>query len=194
MVVYLLKTPDNYPLHLVASYVKKLNPDKYNFFQGEPVSFKGEIVFEVKTARKVRILKFDQLCNNSTAPLVSKRLADLLISVARDDIQLLPAKIIAKDGEIDDEFFLVNVIRKVKGVDREKSIYTGLPDSLIDCAEAAKAIMSFDKLVLSFEKLQVVNIARLEEYHSYILISEPVKEIIDGLSGVKLITPAEITP
>jgi len=53
-------------------------------------------------------------------PIVDKRVAEVIASVASTDIQLVPVSI----GHINDEYFILNVIRSCRCIDESRSMFS----------------------------------------------------------------------
>jgi hypothetical protein len=176
---------DAYPESLIGRYDRVSNPDRFLLGKGirldsESGSWRFFFPGQTKSLRK-----FDDLANNALVPLVSARLASLLIELAPDDVQLLPAEIEAQDGRIDD-FHLLNVISMVPAVDRALSIF-----SLV---RGTQAIMSFKKLMLILDCLGSHVLARSAEYRSHVLVSHSLVEAIQraGMLGMQFTLPEDI--
>jgi hypothetical protein len=135
-------------------------------------------------ASKNRVLKFDCLPNNTLIPLVNKRIKAILESLAPDDVQFFPAKLICSDGELDNYYFL-NITHTIIGIDHEKSIYTKM--------KTVDAISRLKYLTYKIGCMGKHQLARDQEYKGNLLVSEEMKAIFDKehITGVWLVRPED---
>ncbi len=129
--------------------------------------------------------KYDCLINNSGAPLVSKKVQDLLIKIAPMDVQFIPTKVVCSDGILE-EYAILNVTYLASSIDHDQSKY-----SLLDLPGGLKMISIIRKLVLKPESLGNHEIARAQEKHSILFISEKIKAAFEaaGVTGAYLVEP-----
>ncbi|WP_309383696.1 hypothetical protein [Cerasicoccus frondis] len=67
-----------------------------------------------------KLLTLDDLANSALVPLISKRLAELLVDYTDGQIQLLKALVVGVDGAIDD-YRVLNTLFEIDGIDFSKS-------------------------------------------------------------------------
>lgn len=182
---YIWKIHDHYPESLIGEYDRKSGPDRFLLKKGQRLEAElGPWNFKFKGPIS-RLRKFDDLANNTLTPLVSPRLAEILATIANKEIQLIPTKIHARDGIIED-YQLVNVTAMLPVVNRELSEFKYIPGT--------EAILSFRKLTLVEGCMDKNNIARCAEYHSFLLVSKGLAEAISdaNMLGLQLILPSEV--
>jgi len=183
--VYLWRVPDDYPQSLIGEYQRESGPDRFLFKKGERLSSQvGAPVIRFQgTLDKLR--EFDCLANNALVPLVNAKCGALLSELAPSDVELITAKVEAADG-ITEEFSLVNVTSKVKGIDRDRSVFTYVPGS--------QQIMTFRKLDYFEDCLGEHALARDSEYLGHLLVSEEIAKRLkrEAGRGIELLKPTEI--
>lgn len=177
--VCLWRVPDDHPARLIGEYQRAVSPDRFEFRKGEelPSSIGVPVVMLNATMQETNAL--DCIPNSSMIPLVGPRLAKLLARRAQADIQLLSAKVIARDGEID-AFKMLNVISKVACINHAQSRYSFVPGT--------KQIMAFRKLSCLDECMGAHRIAREVEYLAHIIVSDALAAEVRviGFSGVSV--------
>lgn len=185
--IYLWTIPDKYRNRDIGEYDRDISPDRFFLKEGRILGLnefkpKPTVNFEVK---KERVLQFDCLPNDALVPLVNERVKNILESIAIDDIQFFPAKLVCTDGILESYYFL-NATHLIKGIDHEKSIYTTM--DMLD-----GGILGFSYLTYKEGCLEKHQLARDEEYESNLLVSEGVKSIFDKekISGVRLVRPED---
>jgi len=177
---------DDYPERMIGEYDRKNGPDRFLLKKGQRLSGLGPWRFAVR-GRASQVRRLDDVANNAMVPLVSPRLAELLMSVAAEDIELLPAEIEASDGTVGD-YRLLNALALVHAVDQEQSEFTLITGS--------DRIMSFSRLVLRGGCLGDHALARCAEFTSFLLVSgRTAAAIADAaMIGLQLVMPWEIGP
>ncbi|MCA9137287.1 MAG: hypothetical protein KDB00_11025, partial [Planctomycetales bacterium] len=158
--IYVWKIRDDYAEKLIGTYDRS-GPDRFSFKQGvecEVPSEKPRFQFDASISA---LESLNDLANNALVPLVSSRVAAVLQSV--DGIQLIPAMVEGKDGSSDD-YSIVVVTNKVRGLDHEQSSYK--------CVPGTSSIMRFEQAVYLDDCLEGKDVARDEEYLSNLLVSE----------------------
>jgi hypothetical protein len=183
--VYLWDIPNEYPEKLIGEYDRENSPDRFLFKKGEllPEDI-GRPTFKFD-ADIAELKKLDDLSNNAMVPVISDRLASILIEVASKDIQLIDIVIKAKDGELEG-YKLLNIINKVIGIDKSQSKFTFVPGT--------DQIMSFRYLKYKDGCLGEHALARDEEYSSNLIVSQALVEKLRELkvTGVALYLPEDI--
>ncbi len=118
-------------------------------------------------------------------PVVPPHVADLLRSLAGDDIELIPAKVQGMSGD----FFIVNVICEVKCLDESKTRFVEKWTADSDQPHRAGEYRSVDGLVINPELASGHNIFRIWGSRTEIIASAAVKEEFDreGFTGVNFI-------
>lgn len=183
--VYLWKIPDEYPEKLIGEYDRKHSPDRFIFKKGERLPL-GLVEPIIKFDASIEELKeLDDLANSAMVPVVSERLASILMELASQDIQLLDVVIEAKNGKLGG-YKILNVVSKVTGIDRECSKFMFVPGS--------DQIMSFRFLKYKANCLNNHCLARDAEYSSNLMVSQSLAEKLMEmkLKGVGLYLPENI--
>jgi len=167
--MYLWEIPKDYPEELIGRYDKSRSPDRFLLKQGKPVDIREIFVkYDVKAEK---LQGYDYLANSAMVPLVNSRVANVLMSLATEEIQLIRAHVIALDMEIPD-YQIVVATKQVKAVDHKTSEYVYVPGT--------KSIMSFKKLRCLEDCLGTLHIARDTEYLSNLYISEVLRNALAG--------------
>lgn len=174
---------DNYPESLIGKYDRKAGPDRLLLRRGKTLS-KEEKEWKFTFEASVKQLYgIDDLANCTLTPLVSPKLASLIGEYTSNDVEFLPARIQACDGEITD-YQLLNSLSTKSAVDFEESDPVFIPGT--------DAVMKFNRLRLRKNSLGTHHIARCEEYRSYLLISNVLADAIEN-SGMTFSLPESIT-
>lgn len=187
--IYLWKIPEGYSEKLIGRYERERSPDRFLFRQGKrllesQVTPTPIIKFNVS---KKQLEQYDCLDNSSAIPLVNKRLANLLMEIAGDDIQFFDVSIECTDGELEG-YRVLNAIHTIKGIDHERSIY-----SMQELPRGASIIGSIRKLVYKSGCMSPHQLARDEECKGHLLISQAIYDAFkrEKITGVWLTTPDE---
>lgn len=101
------------PDHYVLYRSKRLNPTEFN-----PVL---RVNFDIS---KERVLKFDNLANNKSIPLVNQRIKSILEEIAPEEVQYFHAKVVCSDGILEDSYYFLNATHAIMCLNHEQSIYT----------------------------------------------------------------------
>ena len=106
--IYLWNMPKNYKNRDIGEYNRDISPDRFLLLEGRKLTYEEfnstpEIHFEIP---KDRVLKFDCLPNNASAPLVNERVKAILETIVPDEVQFFKAKLICKNGILDSYHFL----------------------------------------------------------------------------------------
>jgi hypothetical protein len=150
---------------MVGVYDRKRSTQHYLDFKAGARLESAEppvITFDQSMTDELRA--YDCLGINALIPLVSQRLAETLVKIGREDVQLIDTRAIAKDGELI-EYKLVNILSFVDCIDKERSLTTNI-------AGAPTAIMSFDRLVFKENCMAGRAFGRERHYHSLLLVAD----------------------
>ncbi|WP_220215172.1 imm11 family protein [Gilliamella sp. ESL0441] len=134
------------------------------FNQGEEISVSKPLLFSVD--------KIDSYINNYdilptyNAPLVSKRLKNNFEDLENDkQIQFINVTISDQKGNINNDYYLLNVLKVVPCMDMEKSIY--------DIKTYGKtAVIQIKKLYIISNGLKNYDIIRMKEKKAYIIVTK----------------------
>lgn len=138
------------------------------FNQGEEISVSKPLLFSVD--------KIDSYINNYdilptyNAPLVSKRLKNNFEDLENDkQIQFINVTISDQKGNINNDYYLLNVLKVVPCMDMEKSIY--------DIKTYGKtAVIQIKKLYIISNGLKNYDIIRMKEKKAYIIVTKEFKK------------------
>lgn len=177
--VSLWRVPDDHPVGMIGEYQRSVSPDRFLFRKGEglPADVGVPVVRINAESEDIRI--YDCLPNNAMVPLVGPRLGSFLMQCSPGDVQLVNARVLARNGEVEGFSFL-NVTSKVFCIDHVESEYSFVPGTA--------QIMSFRKLRYLSGCLGSHRIARDCEYLSHILVCDELAKMLgeNGFSGVSL--------
>lgn len=182
--VLLWRIPENYPDKNIGVYDKS-SFDRFLLKKGQRIeqpATKPVVRFQLE---EKRLREYDCLPNSAMVPLISSRLAQVLLQLCSGDIQLVPAQVVAADAEIN-EFAFLNVTTCVQAIDHAKSVYSLIPGTT--------QIMGFRQLHHHPNCLRGHHLALDCEYRSHLLASEQVASLLSSLhvKGVALIAAEEI--
>ena len=180
--IYLWEDPEKYPFSREGIYNEDISPDRFLFYRSNLVT--GElpkIIFNFKCPSKF-IENLGTIPNDSASPLVREDVLEILDDLIGDQIQAFDTELHTKNGILYD-YKLVNILNKVKGVNMDESICEYLTDEV--------TINGFEFLTLKENCLGKLNLARLEEQRSYILVSEALKERFEKnkIKGAWMVRP-----
>ena len=148
-------------------YSEENKIDRFDFFKGKMVESDEPIIYEVDKI-DTYLEKYDYLPVADGPPLVSKRFREVFDHLEKElQIAYLSTKIIAENGEINDNYFVMVLLKIFKGIDFEKSIVK--KDSF--------GTIQIQKLFLTENFMLNSSICRLEEKKSVIIVSEEFKKI-----------------
>jgi hypothetical protein len=182
--IYFWKIPDDYPEALIGEYDRREGPDRFLFKEGRRLGTEsGTPIIRFKgTSRELE--QFDDLANSAMIPLVSDRVAELLLQLCAKDVELVDSTVVA-NGKPIPGYHIVNVLNRVEGIDHQASVYTLVPGT--------EAIMKFERLRYREGCLGNLDLARDAEYSSHLLVSERLRNamVSEGLRGIGLYRPTE---
>jgi hypothetical protein len=116
-------------------------------------------------------------------PLVSAKFKELFYDLEESaQVQFFKAKIEDKRGNLNGDFFALNILNVIPCMDMEKSIYETK-------VYGKTTSYSIKKLYIRPNSLQDFSIARMKEQDSYIVVSENFKKRCDKahLKGIKFL-------
>lgn len=175
------------PEKLLGEYREDISPDRFLFIRAKPVEFGAPHPSFTFAAPRSRLLKLDVLPNNIRVPLISPRVASLLMELCPHDFQLLPARIKTPDASIDD-YFLLNVTTEISGIDHENSI--------LILFRGYREIMKVERLRYAAGSMGSHHLARETEYMPYLWASDVVVRAFEKekFKGCKFQPPEYIHP
>ncbi|PWU06493.1 MAG: hypothetical protein C5B43_01730 [Verrucomicrobia bacterium] len=184
MKVYLWDAPRNYPNKWIGIYNRELSPNRFMFFDGKFIKeklSKSIIDFECS---KEELEKFGSIDTTTGSPIVREGVLEICFDLFKDQIQSFEVELRTKNGILTN-YKLINILNLVEGVNFEESICKYLRDK--------KTLYGYEYLVLKENCLGNLNIARLKETSSHILVSEKVKERFEKhkIKGARFIEPEE---
>ena len=182
--LYLWEIPNDWSERLIGEYDRSQSIDRFELRGGRAIDPESRVVIRFRCPRS-KLSKLDDLPNSSRIPVVSPRLADVLRAHASDECQLIPARVIASGGDLDD-FRVVVATKSVPLLDRDRSEYTLIPGTT--------AVMGVERLVWREEGLGDLAMARDAERMSSLVVSEDLRSAILELKpkGLALYTPDEL--
>jgi hypothetical protein len=183
--VYLWNMPENYPKELIGRYDRERGPDRFLFKAGRRLGTEAGHPAICFSARQSKLLKFDSLANNAMVPLINDRVARILLEICPDDVELVDTLVVAKDQTFSG-YRIVNATNRARGIDLAGSEYTMMVN--------ANAILGFKKLRYLEGCLGTHDLAREDEYSSFLLVSERLRNAIvaERTSGIELRLPSEM--
>ncbi|PWU06495.1 MAG: hypothetical protein C5B43_01740 [Verrucomicrobia bacterium] len=184
MKAYLWKPLKNYRNKWIGVYNRELSPDRLIFFGGNFVDEKLSTPIIDFICPKERIEKFGSVCTDTSSPIVRDDVLDICADLFKDQIQTFDVELHTQNGILNN-YKLINILNLVEGVNLEESICEYFTDK--------KTIRGYKYLVLKENCLENLNIARLKETLSHILVSEKVKERFEKykIKGARFIEPEE---
>jgi len=159
--------PINFPERLMGSYDHDNSPDFLSFIQGKRIAATTPPPFIKFTAPRRRLAPFGVLPNSIDIPLLSPRAASMLNEFCPNDIQLIPAKIETSEGPLDD-YFLLNVLSMISGIDHAHSVVKVIPGT--------NHIVNVNRLRYSPGAMLDHHLAREHECHTYLWVSDELAQ------------------
>ncbi|BCU78861.1 hypothetical protein [Luteolibacter sp. LG18] len=157
----------------------------------DPVLFRKAVPFD--SAKPVRFVFRGLLStirrecyfpNSAMLPLVSNETGACLLNLAGTSVQGVPAVVACDDGEM--EATLINPLKAIPAVDWSASKALHIPGT--------KQVMKLQKLQLLPESMEGIHLARLDDFRSFLLVSECVKDLFAGSRLCEFTLPSEIRP
>ncbi|TVY02059.1 imm11 family protein [Cohnella terricola] len=176
----------DYPDKYWIQYHSNLSLKHINFIIGKKIDIStNEALPEFSLKEKVseeKLLNYDLLhCGNGPS-LISPKFTEMILTHFSNEVQLIKAKLRVNDKEYSG-YHIMNIINKVSCMDKERSVFklSHRPDGPI----------TINKLVISKHQLIGLNIFRLEESLSTIVVSPKFAELcstanLKGLSFVEI--------
>jgi hypothetical protein len=179
--------PRNFPNRLMGSYDFTASPDRFIFLDGKPLEQSDARPTFHFSAQRWRLLKFGVLPNEVQVPLVSPRAASILAEFCPNDFQLFPTTIHTRDAPIDD-YYLLNVVVGIYGIDHARSRSVLFPDS--------RGIMKLEQLRYVPGAIGDHDLAREREYEPYLWVSDNLVKIFtqEKIRGCVFEPPESIHP
>ncbi|MDO8954159.1 MAG: hypothetical protein Q7V63_04855 [Gammaproteobacteria bacterium] len=181
---YLWEKPGNYPPELLGLYDEEHSPDRFLFRKGIRLSDNDLIPIPLIKFKitKQQLRQYECLVNSSEVPVISNRLADLLIEFAGNDIQLCDVKIECINGELEG-YKILNIPQTIKGIDHARSSCTKM--KLVD------RILQINRLFYLPGCMGEHNLAREAEYMGLLLVSQTLYDAFQNkkMTGVRLVEP-----
>lgn len=197
MTMYLWLIPNDYPDSCYGRYDHHNSPDYLSFRKGIKLEAENFLVTSYETpvnqspmirceAEMAQVRKYDCLESSASAPLVNERVQNLLLAVAPDEVQFIPARVICSDGELEG-YSILNITKTIHAIDYENSEYHYIP------IEGFVPMLSFDMTVYKPGCLGDLHFARDIEESGYILVNDSIKQLFEEekVTGVNLITPEQ---
>lgn len=120
--------------------------------------------------------------------LINERVKNVFDTLNIENVQYCSAKLIEQDsGEVNDDYFLANIVGKYACVDKDKSELEYFSDGEIEF---------IDSLALDLDPaVDYGHIFRLAEFPTLIVISTKLKENLEeaAVTGFKIYAPAEFS-
>jgi hypothetical protein len=186
--VYLWESPWYYPNRLLGVYDSDHSPDRFLFRRGIALTqeqINAPSILRVN-ASKERVLRYDNLYNNSHIPLVNERIRNILFKLIPNDVQFFEAKVICRDGELSG-YTMLNSTRMIDGIDFERSI----PDYLGGDENDEKYIIGFKRLTMKPGCMDHCGLARDENDILTVFVSQHLVDIFKQakITGVDFMIP-----
>lgn len=184
MKAYLWKSPKNYRNKWIGEYNRKLSFDQYRFFRGQFVTEENPKIIIDFECLKERIEGFGSLVTSASSPIVREDVLEICADLFEGQIQTFDVELHTENGVLNN-YKLINILNLVEGVNLEESICEYFTDK--------KTIRGYEYLVLKENCLGNLNIARLQETPSHIIVSEKIKERFHKhkIKGARFIEPEE---
>ena len=117
-------------------------------------------------------------------PIISSVGASIIQQYMQDDVQLIPVEIDGSDSW-GDKWFIVNVLKKVKCVNEERSLFTKWTDDDGRPDKTGKFRMVV-KLAINNSGLDNIHLFRIEDWDVALIISSELREKLDnaGVDGI----------
>lgn len=167
---YLWQTPENAREREYSEYEYDSSPDREALSEGQPFDLaRGTPRFRFLGSAKV-LERLDAFPNTAHVPLVNERLALILRERAADDIQLVPAELLLGGKPAPGQYFVVNALRRVRGIDWDYSVGWKL--------KGIDSYIGFHQLRFRPDCLGSAQLAREEEYEEHLLVSPLLVEVL----------------
>lgn len=157
----------------------------------DPTQFRKALPFDgVQPARFIirerlsAVGEQDYLPNSAMLPLVSKAAGQRLQDSAGLSIQCVPAVVACVDGDL--EATLINPLKAIPAVNWDGSKALFIPGT--------RQVMKFSKLQLVPGALAELDLARLDEFRSFVLASERVKRLLASSKLCEFVSPSDVRP
>ena len=156
-------TSNDYPDRLMGHYVG-LEPGEYlRFMQGRrvgPLAVPPRIEFR---GRPSGLASWDSLQLDISVRVVSPRLGEAIADAAGEDVELVPATIVAAGQDLTG-YSIVNATRSLQAIDLEASRY--------ELVHGSDMILGFTKVVFKPGSMGTLSLARHPRYPPYLLVAQ----------------------
>jgi hypothetical protein len=147
-----------------------MNPDPLQFTEFKKSKIISNIFLKLGgKANKKSFLKFDYVMSDAV-PLVSEKLRSIIIDLASDDVQLVPAKVFQENDFIGD-YYILNMLNNIDCIDFKKSKFD-------------KEIEDFTKITLKPDSLGKHKIVKAKKYEDKNFIV--TRTFVDACSKAKI--------
>jgi len=174
---YVWNIASSYPNSCWLQYDWKRNPDSMQFSENNKLCMNSDIIFYLqKKANRNTFLKYDYIMSDVVS-LVSRKLRDVIIETAINDIQLIGVKVLQGDDFLDN-YYIPIYLNVVDCIDRKKSIFD-------------KEIEDFTKIVFKTNSLKehIIVKAKGDEFGNpivqYLFVDACNKNKIKGIEFYK---------
>jgi hypothetical protein len=163
---YLWRVNNSYPDKLIGEY--DYNGPDYLLLRQAKVLGPEFGIPEVRVEGRLEELgKVDNLYNNTGFPLVNDRLRTFLTERVPEDLQFLPTRVLAADGETV-AFMLLNALHFVQAIDHDNTVFEFMTDG--------KTPLGFKKLTHLPDRMGDRGLAREAEYKGHLLVADWLAE------------------
>ena len=165
--IYLWHISERYVQNFIGEYCRNSIKDRFVYKQGrriDEVIEKPTVIFEKATKKQLQ--KYSSLASNLMIPLINDNIANTLMKIAPNNIQLMDVIVKAKDGELAG-YKILNITIECDGLDENETICNYIPST--------KHILGFDKFKYKKNCLENIDIARSKDYHGHLIVSEQIK-------------------
>jgi hypothetical protein len=186
--LYLWVSSETWSNKNTVIYAKENSTNRFLFTVGDrlpPEIVSTKLFYEAEVSRD-KLQSFDYIVNTGYFPLVSQKVADLLNALVPDEVQFVDTEIRCKDGILTN-YKGVNVTHKIKGMDRENSIYT-------TAKIKEEYISSIQYLTYLPGCMGQYSIARDEESSSNLIVTEKIKLAFENAKitkGINFVRPED---
>ena len=170
---YIWTIASNYPNYCWLQYDWDNNPDYLQFLENKKVNIGSDINFYLsKKANRNTFSKFDYVMSDAIS-LVSKKLSDIILEYAFNDIQLVEVKVFQTENFIGN-YYMPIALQVIDCIDKKKSVFD-------------KEIDDFTKIVFKPDSLKDITIAKAKGYENNDFIVQEIfveickKEKIKGI-------------
>ena len=173
----------NFPNSCWLKYDWDNNPDYLQFFENKRINIDCDINFYLqKKTNRNTFSKFDYVMSDAI-PLVSKKLSDIILEYAVNDVQLIEVKIFQNEDFIDN-YYIPIALQVIDCIDKKKSIFD-------------KEIDDFTKIIFKPNSLENIIVAKAKGYeNSDFIVQETFVKICnkEKIKGIEFFKEPYINP